>query len=135
MRKVIPDFNQRGFAALDPDYRGGPPRKTTRPSVGPNDCARPASARTAPAASSARSTCTATGSSVACASASPRATCAPTDRPRHGQPLDPLDPTNIRVGAANGRVELVPIPTYASYLNRIECHVAAIAEFVIKNAD
>jgi hypothetical protein len=30
----------------------------------------------------------------------------------------------------------VPTPTYASYLNRIECrHFAAIAEFVIKNAD
>jgi len=42
---------------------------------------------------------------------------------------------DIRVGAANGRVELVPTPTYASYLNRIECHFAAIAEFMIKNAD
>jgi transposase len=41
----------------------------------------------------------------------------------------------IRRWAAEHRVELVPTPTYASYLNRIECHFAAIGEFVIKNAD
>jgi len=29
VRKVIHDFNERGFAALDPDYRGGRPKKTT----------------------------------------------------------------------------------------------------------
>jgi len=32
-------------------------------------------------------------------------------------------------------VELVYTPTYASFLNRIECHFWGIAEFVIKNAD
>ena len=42
---------------------------------------------------------------------------------------------DIRCWAAASRVELVPTPTYASYLNRIECHFAAIGEFVIKNAD
>jgi transposase len=42
---------------------------------------------------------------------------------------------DIRAWAANSRVKLVPTPTYASYLNRIECHFAAIGEFVIKNAD
>ena len=41
----------------------------------------------------------------------------------------------IRDWAASSRVELVATPTYASYLNRIECHFAAIGEFVIKNAD
>jgi hypothetical protein len=29
VRKVIHEFNERGFASLDPDYRGGRPRKTT----------------------------------------------------------------------------------------------------------
>ena len=29
VRKVIHAFNERGFASLDPDYRGGRPRKTT----------------------------------------------------------------------------------------------------------
>jgi transposase len=29
VRKVIHDFNERGFGALDPDYRGGRPIKTT----------------------------------------------------------------------------------------------------------
>ena len=29
VRKVIHAFNDRGFASLDPDYRGGRPRKTT----------------------------------------------------------------------------------------------------------
>src|SRR3954465_14580356 len=28
-RKVIHAFNERGFGSLDPDYRGGRPRKTT----------------------------------------------------------------------------------------------------------
>jgi hypothetical protein len=27
------------------------------------------------------------------------------------------------------------IPTYASYLNRIECHFGPITEFVVNNAD
>src|SRR3954464_14651556 len=29
VRKVIHAFNQQGFASLDPDYRGGRPKKTT----------------------------------------------------------------------------------------------------------
>jgi transposase len=41
----------------------------------------------------------------------------------------------IRRWAAEANVELVPTPTYASFLNRIECHFWAIGEFVIKNAD
>jgi len=32
-------------------------------------------------------------------------------------------------------VELVPTPTYASFLNRIESHFGAIDEFVCKNSD
>jgi transposase len=41
----------------------------------------------------------------------------------------------VREWAGKANVELVPTPTYASYLNRIECHFWAIGEFVIKNAD
>jgi transposase len=41
----------------------------------------------------------------------------------------------IRDWAAESNVELVFTPTYASFLNRIECHFWAIGEFVIKNAD
>ena len=36
----------------------------------------------------------------------------------------------IRAWAATNNVELVPTPTYASYLNRIECHFGPINEFV-----
>ncbi len=41
----------------------------------------------------------------------------------------------IREWAEQANVELVFTPTYASFLNRIECHFWAIGEFVIKNAD
>ena len=41
----------------------------------------------------------------------------------------------IRSWAATNNVELVPTPTYASFLNRIESHFGAIDEFVCKNAD
>ncbi len=41
----------------------------------------------------------------------------------------------VREWAGLSNVELVPTPTYASYLNRIECHFWAIGEFVVKNAD
>ncbi len=37
--------------------------------------------------------------------------------------------------ATDNNVELVPTPTYASHLNRIESHFGAIGEFVVKNAD
>ena len=42
---------------------------------------------------------------------------------------------DIREFADENRIELVPTPTYASYLNPIECHFWPIAEFVVKNAD
>jgi transposase len=42
---------------------------------------------------------------------------------------------DIRTYAANNNIELVPTPTYASYLNRVECHFLPISEFVVKNAD
>ena len=32
-------------------------------------------------------------------------------------------------------MRLVPTPTYASYLNRIECHFWAFVEFVIRGSD
>lgn len=41
----------------------------------------------------------------------------------------------IREWAHKSNVELVFTPTYASFLNRIECHFWAIGEFVVKNAD
>jgi transposase len=41
----------------------------------------------------------------------------------------------IRAFAAGNNMELVPTPTYASYLNRIEATFGAIDEFVCKNAD
>lgn len=41
----------------------------------------------------------------------------------------------IREWAADSNVELVFTPTYASFLNRIECHFWGIGEFVINNAD
>lgn len=39
---------------------------------------------------------------------------------------------DIRAFAAANRVELVPTPTYASYLNPVECHFLPITEFVVK---
>ncbi|HEX2707447.1 MAG TPA: transposase [Solirubrobacterales bacterium] len=42
---------------------------------------------------------------------------------------------DIRASAAENRIELVPTPTYASYLNPIECHFWPIAEFLVNNAD
>ncbi len=41
----------------------------------------------------------------------------------------------IRAWAAVNNMELVPTPTYASYLNRIENTFGALDEFVCKNAD
>jgi hypothetical protein len=46
-----------------------------------------------------------------------------TGRPRSGE------------WAERKHVELVPTPTYASYLNRIESHFGPIGECVVKNAD
>jgi transposase len=41
----------------------------------------------------------------------------------------------IRAWAQANQVRLVPTPTYASYLNRIECHFWAYVEFVIRGSD
>jgi transposase len=41
----------------------------------------------------------------------------------------------IRAFAAANRIELVPTPTYASYLNPVECHFSALSQFVVCNAD
>jgi transposase len=41
----------------------------------------------------------------------------------------------IHEWAAGANTELVFTPTYASFLNRIECHFWGIGEFVINNAD
>jgi transposase len=42
---------------------------------------------------------------------------------------------DIRLWARKNRVTLVATPTYASYLNRIECHFWALAEFCMRNSD
>jgi hypothetical protein len=42
---------------------------------------------------------------------------------------------DIRAFAAANRIELVATPTYASYLNPVECHFFPITEFVVNNAD
>jgi transposase len=42
---------------------------------------------------------------------------------------------DIRSFAADNKIELVPTPTYASYLNPIECHFTPIGQFVFGNAD
>jgi transposase len=42
---------------------------------------------------------------------------------------------DIRTFAAGHKIELVPTPTYASYLNPVECHFSAITQFVVANAD
>ncbi len=42
---------------------------------------------------------------------------------------------DIRRFARTNRMTLVPLPTYASYLNRIECHFCAYREFVINGSD
>lgn len=41
----------------------------------------------------------------------------------------------IRAYAAANKIELVPTPTYASYLNPVECHFSALSQFVVCNAD
>ena len=38
-------------------------------------------------------------------------------------------------GPRANSVHLVPVPTYASYLNRIECHFWAYVELVIRGSD
>ena len=42
---------------------------------------------------------------------------------------------DIRDYTQANRIELVPTPTYASYLNRIESHFRPIQEFVFNNSD
>jgi len=42
---------------------------------------------------------------------------------------------DIRAYADANNIELFATPTYASYLNRIECRFLPISELVVKNAD
>jgi transposase len=42
---------------------------------------------------------------------------------------------DIRTYADSHNIELVATPTYASYLNPVECHFSAITQFVVANAD
>src|SRR5947207_7526697 len=41
----------------------------------------------------------------------------------------------IRAFAAANRIELIPTPTYASYLNPVESHFSALNQFVVCNTD
>ena len=58
----------------------------------------------------------------------------PSDLLDPGQPQRKLDPRHPAY-AADNKIELVPTPTYASYLNRIESHFRPIQEFVFNNTD
>ena len=42
---------------------------------------------------------------------------------------------DIRAFAAANRIDLVPTPTYASYLNPVECHFSVLTQFVVAGAD
>ncbi len=42
---------------------------------------------------------------------------------------------DIRAYADTNNIELVATPTYASYLNPVECHFSVISQFVVCNAD
>jgi len=41
----------------------------------------------------------------------------------------------IRAYAAANKIALVATPTYASYLNPVECHFSALSEFVVCNTN
>ncbi|MCA1704928.1 MAG: hypothetical protein LC808_17350, partial [Actinobacteria bacterium] len=41
----------------------------------------------------------------------------------------------IRAFAAASNIELAATPTYASYLNPVECHFSALTLFVVANTD
>jgi transposase len=42
---------------------------------------------------------------------------------------------DIRTYASDHRIELVSTPTYASYLNPVECHFSVLTQFVVAGAD
>ena len=51
-----------------------------------------------------------------------------------GQPQRQLDAGHPHLYPRHN-IELVATPTYASYLNRVECHFLPISEFVVKDSD
>ena len=60
----------------------------------------------------------------------------PADLLDPGQPLAPTGSPTSATFAATNRIELVPTPTYASYLNPVEMPLLARShEFVVTNAD
>ena len=118
-----------------------------RAAAGPSGSAPTTTAAPASATSSAPTTSTPTGSASGCARNAPAATCSPSCA-RSGSPTrsrlriywiqDNLSANwvpAIRAFAAANKIELVPTPTYASYLNPVECHFSALNEFVVANAD
>ncbi len=135
-------FDQMGPISLKPIHGAG-----WAPRSRPSDCARPTTASTGSATSSARSTSTATGSTPACDPAAPARRARvhahdPTGATRPARRSTGSRTTSsanwtpdIREFAATNRIELVPTPTYASYLNRIESHFRPIQEFVFNNTD
>ncbi len=135
-------FDQMGPISLKPIQGAGWARASA-----PSGCARPTTASTGSATSSAPWTSTATGSTPACDPAAPAATCSAScarsgwsTRPASGSTGSRTTSSanwtpDIREFAADNRIELVPTPTYASYLNRIESHFRPIQEFVFNNTD
>ena len=80
---------------------------------------RPAPGQAAPEARRqrhARASCARSGSPIRPA----------TDLLDPGQPVGQLGAAAIREFAAGNRIELVATPTYASYLNPVECHFSAL---------
>ena len=127
---VVVSFDQMGPVSLRPTAGAGwapqgPARAPARRLQPP---------RTASATSSAPTTSTPTGCASGCAPSAPAATCSPScarsgscypARQRIYWIQDNLSANwipDIRAFAAANRIELVPTPTYASYLNPVECH-------------
>ena len=123
VRKVIHDFNEHGFESLRPRFGGGRPRR-----VSTDDEQRiVAVAGTRPQ-----------GLGLSTLTFMQTIRLAYPKRLRIYWIQDGLSShwtLAIRTSADANNVELVPTPTYASYLNRIEATFGALDEFVCKNAD
>ena len=139
----VVSFDQMGPVSLRPTAGRG----LGAAAGGPSGSAPTTTAAPASATSSAPTTSTPTGSASGCARNEPAATCSPSCA-RSGSPTRagsgstgsrttsrPTGCPPIRAFAAANKIELVPTPTYASYLNPVECHFSAITEFVVTNAD
>ena len=135
-------FDEMGPIQLIPHQGSG-----WAPVGGPSGCGPPTASAAACATCSAPMTSTPTACSAACAPTRAAARCSAfcsQIRMRYpprlriylidGQPLHPQDHRHPQLGRRQQRRAGLT-PTYASFLNRIECHFWAISEFVINNAD